>query len=179
MHSAEKERDVSLLVETKTEPEVEWIWMLKVGDCCVYICKVAEQNWRLFKIWNDPSSHQSSVVSCLWTQTSFILYFLGGKLCPSLHVSVPHPEPELFAPRRCNSVSSIFKKCRPLSDCSSEAVHFLKPVTESLKMQRTIHAITRSSACNITSSADYFHYRGVISTLRGTGRFRAAIPRWF
>lgn len=145
----QRKRDVSLLVETKTEPEGEWIWMLKVGNACVYICKVAAtQNWRLL---NDPSSHQSSVVSCLWSQTSFILYFLGGKLCPSLHVLVPHPEPELFAPRRCNSVSSIFKKCRPLSDCSSEAVHFLKPVTESLKMQRTIHAITKQGAPHATS----------------------------
>lgn len=34
----------------------------------------------LFKILNDPSSHQSSVVSCLWSQTSFIPNFLGGKL---------------------------------------------------------------------------------------------------
>lgn len=74
----QRKRDVSLLVETKTEPEGEWIWMLKVGDCCVYICKLAAtQNWRLL---NDPSSHQSSVVSCLWTQTSFILHFLGCKL---------------------------------------------------------------------------------------------------
>lgn len=74
----QRKRDVSLLVETKTEPEGEWIWMLKVGNACVYICKVAAtQNWRLL---NDPSSHQSSVVSCLWSQTSFILHFLGCKL---------------------------------------------------------------------------------------------------
>lgn len=47
-------------------------------------------------------------------------------------------------------------------------------------MHSAIQAITKQvlhmAHC---ASADYFHYRAVISTLRGRGRIRDAIPRGF
>ena len=76
-------------------------------------------------------------------------------------------------------VSSRFKICCPVIDYFTEAVHSLSLL---LSTWRCIGWYRQSqkkhSASNITSSADCFHYRAVISTLRGKGRFRDVIPRW-